>query len=389
MVIKALRFLSGYVEFSVKGDYPERFLNQLAAYRIPFWNIGRSADGLTLSVLLKDYKKLHKVKGKNRIVTRVSKRHGMPFCLKRHRLRTGLIVGAVLYLAVLFYMSGFVWNIKVEGIENLGEKQVLSVCRELGLYEGAKIKSIDAESFRVKLALKLPNIAWASVNIEGSTATVNISESIDTVKTDQTPCNLVAKRDGVIEAIEVNQGTTKVKLGQTVKSGDLLVSGVTEYKDGSFSFGRSSGKIMARTTRTLSYLATFKQTEEIYVEEPKVRSVLSIFGLEIPLYFGSLKGNYERETKEHKITYNGAYLPVKITTATFRQVDIRAYLIDEETARQIAVTKLEELERQELKNAEILSKNVEFFVSERGVEVVAQYSCRENIAECDFLLIYE
>jgi hypothetical protein len=45
------------------------------------------------------------------------------------------------------------------------------------------------------------------------------------------------------------------------------------------------------------------------------------------------------------------------------------------------------LEQQELSGAEILSKNVEFRVLEKGVEVKATYSLRENIAERDLLLI--
>lgn len=387
MVVDLIKNVLGFVEFSVSGDFPERFLNQLAANRIPFWDLERKGGMLTLKVLLRDYKKLHKVKGKNRIKTRVIYRGGLPFSFKKYRLRFGFTAGIFLYFALLFYLSSFIWNINVVGNEKIPTEQVLAVCEDLGLFEGAKVKSIDSEVLRTKLALELSDVAWASVNIEGSTVTVNISEAISTEKSDKSPCNLVAARDGIIERLEVTEGTATVKVGQTVKAGDLLVSGITEYKDGSSKLGRSSGKIYARTERTVTYMATFVQSEKVYIGEPKERSVLSFFGIDIPLYLGSLKGNYERTAKVEKLEWNNAYLPIKITTAKFRKVDSSAFLIDEAVARELAAAKLNELEEQELQGAEIVSKNVEFTVLEKGVEVIATYSLRENIAERDLLLI--
>lgn len=388
MIIPIIKYLSGYVEFSVKGDFPERFLNQLAANRITFWDINRRGGELTLKVLLRDYKKLHRIKGKNRIRTKVICRKGLPFRLKKYRLRWGLAAGVAVYFGLIFYLSTFIWNVQVVGNVDLSKTDVLSVCKTLGLYEGAKRSSLDAEIIRTRLALELPGVSWASVNIEGATATVNISEALKPQQQEKLPCNLVAAKDGIIERLEVTEGTNKVKVGQTVKAGDMLVSGITEYKDGSSSFGPSSGKVYAKTESTITYLATFVQSEKIYIGDPKQKTVLSFFGLDIPLYLGSFKGNFEKTLEEQKIEYNNAYLPIKLTTATFRRVDTRAFLIDETVARELAATKLEELERQELSNAQILSKNVEYEVLQKGVQIRADYVLTENIAERDLLLIY-
>lgn len=387
MVINAIKYFLGFVEFSVSGDFPERFLNQLAANRVTFWDIKRQDKKLYLKILLKDYKKLHKIKGKNRITTRVVARHGFPFTFKKYRLRSGFAVGFILYFAMLFYMQSFVWNINVVGNERLSTEEVLSACRELGLKEGTPLGSVDAEQLRTKIALTLPDIAWASVNIEGATATVNISEALPTEKSDKSPCNLVAARDGIIEQIEVTEGTVVCKVGQTVRAGDLLVSGITDHKDGTSKFGRSSGKVYAKTERTLSYLATFVQSEKVYSGNPQKRRALSFFGIDIPLYLGTLKGNFERTVTVQRFSWNGAYLPVSLTEAAFYRVDTKAFLIDEAIARELALQKLRELEEQELENAQILSKNVEFKVVEKGVEISATYSLIENISKRDLLLI--
>ena len=387
MVINAIKYLSGFVEFSVSGDFPERFLNQLAANRVTFWDIRRQDKKLFLKILLKDYKKLHKIKGKNRITTRVVSRHGLPFTFRKYRLRVGFAAGFLLYFAILFYMQSFVWNINIVGNERISSDEIISVCRELGLKEGTPLRTVNSEALRTRLALKLPDIAWASVNIEGATATVNISESLPTEKSDKSPCNLVAARDGIIERLEVAEGTVVCKVGQTVKAGDLLVSGITDYKDGTSKFGRSSGKVYAKTERTLSYLATFVQSQKVYLGEPQNRRVLSFFGTDIPLYLGSLKGNFERNVTVRRCEWNGAYLPITLTEAAFYRVDSKAFLIDEAIARELALQKLSELEEQELMDAEILSKNVEFKVVEKGVEISATYTLIENISKRDLLLI--
>lgn len=387
MIVPFLKYAGGFVKFRVTGDFPERFLNQLAANRVPFWDIGRSKEGITLSVRVTDYKKLRKIRGKNRIRTKVLERKGLPFTLKKYRLRVGFFAGLVLFFASLWFLSGFIWNVNVTGNSTLSEKEIIAACEELGLYEGCRASSLDPKSLRTRLALKLDNIAWASVNIEGTTATVNISESLDTEKSDNAPCNLVAKTDGIIKRLEVTEGTIVTTVGQTVKAGDMLVSGVTEYKDGNTSLGPSSGKIYAETGRTISYLATFVQTEKVYVGDPETRSVLTVFGLDIPLYLGSLKGNFETTTEVEKFGTDGAFLPLRLTETTFKRVDVRAFEISEEVAKELALSKLAEMEQTELEGAEILSKNVTTEVSEKGVRITAEYTLLENIAERDLLLI--
>lgn len=389
MIISLLRYILGYVRFQVIGEFPERLFNQLAANGVAVWEMRRSGGSITACIKLRDYMKIRTYRGKNRVRTRVTGRYGLPFFLKKYRLRAGFAAGLVIYAVSLAVLSSFIWNIEVCGNTTLSSKDILSACSELGLYEGARISDLDAELLRTRLALKFEDIAWASVNIEGVKATVNISESIGDKNEAQKPCNLVAARDGIITALEVTEGSIAVKLGQTVAAGELLVSGITEYKDGTSSFGPSSGKVYAETSRTLSCLASFVQTETVYVGDPIKRSVLSVFGLDIPLYFGTLKGNFETDTDVHRIEHNSMYLPVILTQTTFKRTDIRAFEINETEAKALAEKMLTELEMEELKDVEILSKNVTFEVTGKGVRITGEYSCRENIAEQDLLLIYE
>ena len=388
MLIKLLRYLLGYVNFTVKGDYPERLLNQLGFKGVSVWNMHRCGDILTASMKASDYKKMLSLRGKNRVFTHVTERKGLPFTLKKYRYRVGFAFGIALYFSIIIFLSNFVWNIEIVGTERLDNQRILQALENLGVKEGSKISSIDQQTLPSLLALEIDGIAWCSVNIEGVKVTVNISESAVTERFDSTPGNLVAKCDGVITKIEVLSGTTAVTLGQTVKKGDLLVSGFTEYKDGSSSFGPSLGKIVAKTERNLEVFSPFNVERIVEAGEPLQKSVISFFGLNIPLYLGQFKGQYHVSTETEKLQHNGMYIPVFLKTATFTPTKTVSVTLSEEEASEIAREMLDKLESEELLDAEIISKELSFNVTSEGVVLSARYICRENIAEQDLLLIY-
>lgn len=389
MIVETIRYSFGYVQFQIFGEFPERLLNQLAANGVAVWGLRRKGKNLTACMSARNYLKIRQYRGKNRVRTRVTKRCGLPFVLRRYRLRVGFAAGLLLYIAALVFMSSFVWNVRVVGNESLTEQEVLAACEELGLYEGVPKRGLDAERLRTRLALQLDDIAWASVNIEGVRATVNISE-VSGVKNDEPePCNLVALRDGVVTALEVTSGTIAVKVGQTVREGDLLVSGITEYKDGAYSFGVSEGKIFAETERELVCFVPFKQTETVRVGKPETRRVLSVFGLNIPFYFGSVDGDYETETETLRYDDGSMYLPVLLTETVFYKTQSREIVLSESEAKELASKQLETAESTELEGAEILSKDVHFEITADGVRLTAKYKCRENIAKTDLLLILQ
>ena len=389
MLIELLRKLLGSVEFSAFGDDPHRLLNRLKENGIGVWGIRRRGDRIVANVLLKDYYKLPALRRKSGIKLRVQKRYGLPFKLIKYRFRVGLAAGFCLFFFLLFFLSSFVWNIDIVGNSKLSDREILAALDKMGLYEGTKLKSIDQKTLRTQLALQFPEIAWASVNLEGCKATINITESIGDKEKPTPACNLVAKYDGIITGLKITKGTIKVKVGQTVKKGELLVSGITEYKDGSASFGPSKGEITAKTERELTCFIPFEQMKEVVSKTPKNKYVLSFFTLKIPLYFGSEKYNYKTETKEKRFESNSMYLPIKLTKTSFYKTELRSITLTEHEAKQAALEQMKTIEENEFKNAEIITREEIFSINSSGVTLVVKISCQENIATEDFMLIYE
>ncbi len=384
-----LRKCKGFVGFDIVGDSPERLYNLLANNGVDVWNLRRRKDVLSGCVGYRDYLKIRPFCRKVGVKTRVTGRYGLPFFLKRHRLRVGFFAGAVLFLVSLFFLSGFIWNVNVVGNEAVPTSEILTALDGLGLREGVRRKGLDTEALRMNLALKVDGIAWASINIEGVKATVNIAESRPLKGEADAPCNLVAERDGVIVAVEVESGTSQVKVGQSVAKGDRLVSGLTEYKDGTYKFVPSKGRIYAETEREISCFVPFSQSVTDRSGKAVTRYAVSFFGVKIPLYLGSVKGGYEVEQEIKFFEQDGAYIPIRLYKTVFFKTVTREMVLNDDEARQMAEENLRSKEQYELQNKEILHKSTEIQEVDGGILLTAKYSLKENIAKKDLLLILD
>ena len=384
-----LRKCKGFVGFDIIGESPERLYNLLVDNGVEVWSLRRRKEVLSGCMQCRDYLKIRPLCRKVGVKTRVTSRYGLPFILKKHRLRVGFFAGVVLFLVSLFILSGFIWNVDVVGNENIPTSEILTALDSLGLREGVRRKGQDPEVLRMNLALKVDGIAWASINIEGVKATVNIAESRPLKGDADTPCNLVAERDGVIVAVEVESGTTEVKVGQSVAKGDRLVSGLTEYKDGTYKFVPSKGRIYAETEREISCFVPFRQSVTERSGKAVTRYAVSFFGLKIPLYLGSVKGEYQVKQDIKFFEQGGAYIPVRLYKTVFFKTETREVVFSEDEARKMAEEDLKSKEQDELQNVEILQKSTEIQVVDSGILLTAKYSLKENIAKKDLLLILD
>ena len=146
---------------------------------------------------------------------------------------------------LLVFSSLFVWDITVSGNETIPESVILDAMEENGLRLGAFIPSLDTERIEGVVILEVDGISFISVNLRGTVANVELRERADNTEIVdiESPSNLVASRDGQISALEITGGVSKVKLGEIVKKGDLLASGVIDSAALGYRLVRARGSI--------------------------------------------------------------------------------------------------------------------------------------------------
>lgn len=310
------RFFCGILELEFSGIYPEKILNLCSKNRIGVWNVHFCEQKIRLFITVRDFRKLPRILKKSGIKLHILEKKGFPFFIDRYKKRFGIFVGIILFFAVLQFMSGFIWIIDVSGNKVVSDTQILSVCDELGIKIGAKRSKIDTKNMAQDLLLKTDGLSWGSLNIEGCKLTVNVTEITPKTEDNSIATNLKANADGIIEKIDVTSGNCVVKVGDVVKKGDVLVSGIIESAVET-KFVHSSGSILAKTEQTVTLSEPFIKEVEYSTGKMTEKSVLQIFNLKIPLYIGKEKGDFNTELKKQNFKLFSQSMPINLYTKKF------------------------------------------------------------------------
>ena len=380
---KVYKNILGYVKFTGKGVFPERFLNLCAKENILVWNPKVNVNEISGYMRINDYKRIHKIAKKSCMRIKITKRVGLPFLLNRYRHRYGIPIGAVLFFIIIWYLSGFVFNISINGNITADKKEVLSSLKNCGVYLGQRTSNIDAELTRQKFLINNPEFSWAALNIKGSYITVELAQTTEKNEKsdDKEPCNIIAKNDGKIIKIKAYEGKPAVSVGEAVTKGDLLVSGVIELTDKTTKFVHSNAEVTAQTRHSLKVFVPFDNFEELTDEKTIKRSVLSIANIDIPLFLGEISKPYKVKYKTKNYCFFGKELPIKKTTAYFKKISKKKITLDEQSAKQLAIEKMEKKAQKLLKNTIKTKETAVFTTKINGILMKQVFICEENIAK--------
>ena len=373
------RYFFGFVRITISGDNPERLINYFIVNGISVWKLKRKREEIWCNVSASDFLKVmdakHKVVG---VRIKLKEKCGLPFLKRRVFKRMGVLVGLVLLVLINIALSQFIWNIDVVGCDEYTKRQIISICSEEGIKQGNFAKGIDTYTVSQRIMLKTTNVAWLSMNIEGSNLTINVSEADSTEKqnAEQTG-NLVASHSGVIKLCKIIEGEKVVSNGQAVNKGDLLVSGEIAKGEKIFNV-RPKGEVFADTERSFE----IKVSKEYYINDETLiesKKVLKIFWLDIPLYLTGAKGEKSELTIE-SLEILGKKMPVELIERRFIVNKNRQTEISKEDAVNIALTEISNTLR--MYPVECVN-DIEHYVAEKdnAFVVTVKIKCIEDIAK--------
>ena len=343
-------FLKGYVTVEVRGKNPERLINLCLSSGFPIWDIVRHDDKVYFSISLSKYREIRTLARKSRCIPRIRKRYGFPFFLGKVKKRPAFVLSSALILAVLFYLSGFIWVIQVKGNDKVPRDLILEVAAGEGLKVGSRKAYVSEKSVEEALTLKIPRLSWAYVHFQGTLAVIEVVEKVRPEMAG--PGDVVARKDGVVDSVLVLSGIPLVKPGQTVKKGEILIAG----ESGGGRQG-ARGNVTARTWYEVRQEIPLYRLEAVRTGKTMEITVLRLFGREIT--FSGMKRLfdwYEMEEYPVKAIGEGSRGPlIEVLTRVFFEVKWRpiefsveeAIALGEKRGRQV-------LERQLPSTAKVL-----------------------------------
>ncbi len=382
-----IRWLCGYVEFEIRGKFPERFINLTAKKGISLWSVKPDTDCIRAKARVRDYRIMRHLTRRSQTRLKITRRFGIRFWIFRYRQRMGLLVGAVLFVVICQVLSMFIWTVDIHAPSILSEAELRGLLTENGIHIGTLKSTISKTEIEHALTLKNDNISWISVNVIGTVCTVEISPNLkiptDNSTEKSTASNIKAAYDGVITRIEVKNGTAAVVVGQGVVKGMLLVSGVIEYGNGESKIVAADAKIFAQTWRTLQVKIPYEYTKTQSAGNSVQKRSVNIMGLTIPLSLnGTPSENYVKAVKHENVVLFDTFLPIQMETEIFTPYEYVTEKLDAVQAEKVAkeTLKLQEIFlTASLNECTVLDRAYIIEKAKDGVIVTLKLKLEENI----------
>lgn len=369
MIFSILNFLRGYCLIILHGANQERFLNLCVKKNILLWKVEKKKGEFTFYISGAGYRMLEEISKKTGCSYECVKKAGLPHLFYRYRKRKAFAAALLGCGIALYVLSLFVWKIEVVGSYSHSEEDILNYLKEKQICCGILSKKIDCEKLERKIREDYKDVAWVSCELKGTLFRVHIKETLDPGAKEEekdTPCHLTAQKDGVIESIVVRSGYAKVKKGDKVKAGDILISGIVDIVDDAGETTetlcvRASGDIYAKTQLAYQDKLPLLYYEKQYTGKEKKG---------YKLLFGNQLWNLSRNTMDYE-NYDEQTLqiPVKIGESfylpfTLYEIKQKECIVKEKTyTKEEAVNVIKNrmnlfLEEYETKGVEILKNNV-------------------------------
>lgn len=379
-LINLYRQLFGFVILKIYGEFPQRLLNLCAKNHITSWNLHKRQNHIELCVMIRDFKRLRKVRAESRVKIKILKKCGLPFVITKYKLRIGVVLGIAVFFVTLKLLSCFVWEIDVVGAKSLSKDEILGICEKHGIYVGQYIKNIDTVISKDEILLDSDKLAWGALNIEGSKITINLTE-VKSETPDFLPSNIIATDDAVIKKVKVLSGNPQITVGEAVQKGDLLISGTVDVGD-KVNFIKSSGEILGEIETKIAITKTYIQQRKRYTGLVKQKYVVEFFGLKLPMFLGEIKGDFTETYSKNQMKFLNHNIPITVYKKKYDFYEVYdAKFTKSELIEQIESEFEKQIKEENLQEIMVVSREIYTFDDSVTVEYVIKHIkniCREE-----------
>lgn len=380
-------WLTGYLYISFQGPQTVRFLNLCRNHGIMLSKLEMGRARISVP----DFWKLQGIARKTKTRIHIEEKRGGCFLIQRLSKHFSVVVAAVLFSGMLFLCSLFVWDISVEGGKKYTQDRMLSYLQTLGIETGCPKSKVDCEAVEQTIRKDFPDIGWVSVALTGTCVRVHIVETQmpELYQVSGKASHLAAGHDGTVSSIVTRSGTPRVKPGQEVKKGDVLVEGMVRLygEEGTVTDCQgvcADADIYIDFEKDYQNTFSLKKKVRIYTGREKESIGLSFAGKSI--FFPFFSGKYEKRevTEQEKKLYltKTFCLPISIREKKEREYEERWENMSRREAEAEGKRQLQEyFEKLEKKGVSILENRVTIEVVESECRMSGRLLLREKVTE--------
>ncbi len=314
--------LEGSCRLRLTGAAPEDCLNAFVQQGVAVRDVEREDElHYCLTVSARQEKQAVSLAQRSYCEVEVLRRGGAGSLLKKGLKRPVLLLGILVALFLCFYLQSFVWIIEVDGCETVEDTEILQALQSMGVEIGSRSDDLDSMELRHRLLQALPRLSWVAVNRTGCRLRVMTCGREEKAQKAEYPAtHLVALRDGVVTELNVSEGVELCKVGDTVKAGQILVSGFEDYGL-CLKAVRAEGEIFGRTWYTGTVLRPVVEWEKVYTGQVFTERSLIIGRKRINLSENSSFSQVfcDKIINTKQFTLPGYRFPLILETVSYRE----------------------------------------------------------------------
>ena len=380
---KEKRKFKSSVSLFLSGYNLERYLNQLSQKNFKFYDVKKiNLKESVVEIPVCDEKNVEKLFKSKNIIVLQKKYNGLAKLNCFFKARFGIFVG--IFLCFIFYIisSSLIWKVEVYGNERIETKEIKNVLEQngIGVFSPLNIKS-NSDIEKIILS-NFDEVSMVSVVKKGTTVIVSVKEKVinEEYENLDVGSSVVATSDGIITEIKLISGTPLVKVGDSVKVGDVLVA--PYIIDSSGTKIPTIAKANIQATVWVSGQSVFESEKEVkqrtgnfFVQRKMVfldKEILTT-QTEVPYL------EYEIEEKEELLS--DYLLPINYVTTTYYELETvfvkssfdeeKENLIDQ--AKKVALARI-------LETDEIVEENVVVTEQDKKILIDFVYTVKRNIS---------
>ena len=345
-------------KYKIKGVNLEKCFNNLIKNKIKLKNIIKNQDNTAeFYINYKNDKVLKQNLNKFNITILEEKDFGVQYFFRNLFFRVGLISACIISLIFLFISQMFVFKIEIYGNDKLSKTEIISELEKLGVNSFTPKSSLNLSKLESELLENMPEISLVSIITKGNSLILNLQEKVinDEYQNVGNFEALKATASGRIKSINLKQGTLKVKVGDIVKEGDILVEPYIIDSSGEKRSVKAEAEILAeiwfeaRVTHYDSSMKTIKTGNKIVKD--------NIYFLNLPVYVDKKEVTFtEYEVSKNIINLSNFLIPIKIERITCEEITTIKEEIPFEDVKEELILEAKNLALEKAKNNSVVDE---------------------------------
>ena len=381
--------IRGCVKINACGKELYGFINDIHQARISCFEQYVRKNTFCAEIYRKDLKRISELAEMHGIKLKSYEYGTLSREVIKRRKRFGAVTGMAVVLAFWLYFSGVVVTIDIQGNDTVSDDEILSSLSNAGIHQGTPFGQIDYVRSENSVLVDIDKLSWVGMHRTGHRLVVEVAEAVpkpEMVRS-RIPCNLVSAREAEITDTLVLDGRLMHKVGDYVRPGDLLVTGVTTDDTGHTTLHHAMGTITGIYTDEAAFTEDFTKVRTIRSGAADTRRSLRMFSADIPLSFG--RNKYElRECSaiDKPLTFFGKVLPISLRKETYSELVRTETQLSPEDAREVLAEKIYLYEKNFLQDCEILSRDISEEETDTSLTMRVKYRLKGDIGETKEIL---